>query len=148
MKSKLPFISGACIAAIALCTPLVGFAQERNSPAPETSASASPGASAGKSERGVPYHGTVASVDMSAKTFTVGSRTFMVTERTKIMKQGAAATMQDIVADEQVRGQYWKKSDGTLEAKSVKLGAKSEDENSTRGGQKRDTQMASPSATP
>jgi hypothetical protein len=30
--------------------------------------------------------------------------------------------MADIVAGEQVRGAYWKKENGTLEAKSAKLG--------------------------
>ena len=32
------------------------------------------------------------------------------------------ATMKDMVANEEVRGSYWKMSDGTLEAKTVKLG--------------------------
>ena len=33
----------------------------------------------------------------------------MVTDRTKITKDGADATMQEIMADEQAHGQYWKK---------------------------------------
>ena len=49
-----------------------------------------------------------------------------MTDETKITKDDAAATMADIVADEQVSGSYWKKEDGSLEAKSVKLGAKME----------------------
>ena len=67
----------------------------------------------------------MAAVDAAAKTFTVGSKTIKVTDQTKITNKGAAATMAEIVADEQVRGSYWKKEDGTMEAKSVKLGPKS-----------------------
>ena len=71
----------------------------------------------------IAYHGKVASVDAAAKTFTVGKRTFKVTDQTKITKEGAAATMDDVVVGEKVSGSYWKKEDG-LEAKSVKIGAK------------------------
>jgi hypothetical protein len=144
MKMKFPFLTGACIAAIAFCGLSTAPAKEKKSPTPEASAAASP---AGKTsaERGIPYRGKVASVDMSAKSFMVGSRTFMVTDRTKIMKDGSAATMADIVANEEVRGQYWKKDDGTMEAKSVKLGAKSE-----KAPKKEDkaSEEASPSASP
>ena len=125
MKAKIPLITAACLAACALCAS-PAFAKGKQSPAPE--ASASPDASAkttAKPARPIPYHGKVASVDAAAKTFTVGKRTIKVTDETKITKEGAAATMADIVADEQVRGSYWKKEDGTLEAKSVKLGVKS-----------------------
>jgi hypothetical protein len=125
MKPKIPFITAVCLAACVLCAS-PAFAKGKKSPAPE--ASASPTASAAatvKPARPVPYHGKVASVDATAKTFSVGKRTIKVTDETKITKQGAAATMADIVADEQVRGSYWKKEDGTLEAKTVKLGAKS-----------------------
>ena len=101
-----------------------------------------------KSNRPIPYHGKVASVDATAKTFTVGTRTIKVTDQTKITKQGAAATMADIVVDEEVRGSYWKKEDGSLEAKTVKLGPKSESEKSTRGSEKNATEGASPSAAP
>jgi hypothetical protein len=74
-----------------------------------------------------------------------------MTDQTKITKQGAAATMADIVADETVSGSYWKKEDGSLEAKSVKLGSKSE--KSTSNAQKKEapeapSPTASPSASP
>ncbi|MGH8163155.1 MAG: hypothetical protein ACREP1_02330, partial [Rhodanobacteraceae bacterium] len=127
MKSKSMLVTGACLAAVALCAASSTFAQE-SSPASEASASASTmKKEMKKSERAIPYHGKIASVDSAAKTFTIttksgSSRVFMMTDDTKIMKDGAAGTMTDVAADEMVRGQYWKKSDGTMVAKSVMLG--------------------------
>jgi hypothetical protein len=147
MKAKIPFITAACLAACALCAS-PAFAKGKKSPAPE--ASASPAASVAatdKPARPIAYHGKVASVDASAKTFTVGKRTIKVTDETKISKQGAAATMADIVVDEEVRGSYWKKEDGTLEAKSVKLGAKSAEAGASKKEGKGSTEAA-PSVSP
>ncbi|MEO8045021.1 MAG: DUF5666 domain-containing protein [Spartobacteria bacterium] len=123
MKAKIPFLA-AVVAVCALCVS-PAFAKGKKSSAPE--ASASPAASAAatdKRARPTSYRGKIASVDASAKTFTVGKHTIKVTDETKITKNDAAATMADIVADEQVRGSYWKKEDGSLEAKTVKLGAR------------------------
>jgi hypothetical protein len=36
--------------------------------------------------------------------------------------------MRDVVANEEARGSYWKVTDGTLEAKTVKLGPKTDAE--------------------
>ena len=38
------------------------------------------------------------------------------------MKGAGTGTMKDIIDNEEVSGAYWKNSDGTLEAKIVKLG--------------------------
>ena len=51
---------------------------------------------------------------------------FKVTETTVITKADAPATTTDIVENEQARGSYLKQDDGTLEAKTVKLGPKTE----------------------
>jgi len=45
-----------------------------------------------------------------------------VTDGTKIMKAGAPGTMSDIVQNEQARGTYLQRADGTLEAKTLKIG--------------------------
>jgi len=68
----------------------------------------------------------VSAVDQKAKTFTISgkeeSRAFRVTDKT-IMTRGAnPATMKDIVENEEVSGSYRKNADGSLEAKTVKLG--------------------------
>jgi hypothetical protein len=83
-------------------------------------------------QRAIPYRGKIASVDSSAKTFTIAgkdkSRTFKITDKTTMTKAGQPATMKDVVADEEVRGSYWKMADGTLEAKTVRLGPLTEAE--------------------
>ena len=79
-----------------------------------------------ETNRPVPFHGMVSAVDQKNKTFTISgkeaTRVFKVTEKTKILKGAANATMSDIVDNEEVSGAYWKNPDGGLEAKLVKLG--------------------------
>ena len=130
MKIELPLLIGVGLAALTLCAAPDLSAKGKKSPAPEAAASASPmeKETAAKAPRAIPYRGKIASVDASAKSFTIAgkttSRVFMVTDKTEIMKDGASATMADIVADEEVRGSYWKKTDGSLEAKKVTIGPK------------------------
>ncbi len=85
-----------------------------------------------KSPRAVPFHGMASAVDQTAKTFTIAgkenSRVFKVSDKTIITKAGVSASMKDITANELVRGSYWKQADGTLEAKTVKIGEKTAEE--------------------
>jgi len=89
-------------------------------------------------------------VDQKAKTFTIAgkenSRVFKITDKTVMTKAGAAATMKDVVANEEVRGSYWKGADGTLEAKTVKLGPKTDAEKAA--DEKHKTKKAETSPTP
>jgi hypothetical protein len=135
MKTQSKFISVTCIAALAVCVPVSGWAKEKKSATP--AASASPAAStaaspAAKSPRAIPFHGKISAVDQSAKTFSIAgkenTRVFKIIESTVITKDGNPATMADVAADADVRGSYWKRADGSLEAKSVKLGQKTEAE--------------------
>ncbi|MBA3650103.1 MAG: hypothetical protein H0W66_01145 [Chthoniobacterales bacterium] len=142
---KLPITIALCLAAFVLVTPSTAPAKEKKTSTETATASASPEATA-KPPRPTAYRGKIASVDASAKTFTVGKHTIKVTDETKITKNDAATTMADIVADEQVRGSYWKKEDGSLEAKSVKLGAKPAGK--TKSAAKTEAPEASPSAEP
>ncbi len=104
-----------------------------------------------KKARPLPFHGTISAVDQTAKTFTIAgkatSRVFKISDRTVITKDGNPATMADIAANEPVRGSYWKGEDGSLEAKTVKLGPKMEMRKASRKKKKAES-MASPSATP
>ena len=129
MKTKSSLVIGTCIATFALCAPLGASAKTKPtaSPAPSAAASAAPtDKSAAKMNRAIPFHGKIAAVDASAKTFSIAgkekTRVIKITDQTNITKQGAEATMTDVVAEEEVRGSYWKKEDGSLEAKTVKLG--------------------------
>jgi hypothetical protein len=130
-KSK---IIAACTAALIYGAPLAAFAA---SPTPAASPKSSPPAKALTSPsdkttaattkvRAIPFHGTISTVDQTAKTFTIAgkekSRVFRMTDTTVITKGGAPATMNDVAANEEVRGNYVKAADGTLEAKTVKLG--------------------------
>jgi len=134
MKLKSPITAALCIAAVALLGPGSALAAPTQSaspgasPSPSASAAASAEASPAAKARAIPFRGTVSAVDTAASTFTVarkkGSRVFKVTDKTNVVKDGAAATMADIVADEFVTGTFWKKDDGTLEAKKVKIGGK------------------------
>jgi hypothetical protein len=105
--------------------------------------------------RAIPFHGMISAVDNRAKTFTIAgkehSRTFKITDKTVMTKAGAPATMKDVVANEEVRGSYWKVMDGTLEAKTVKLGPKTDAEKAAdekRKTKKKEKESAEPSPSP
>src|SRR4051812_49142872 len=132
-----------------------------NSPAPKTSSSPAPNTTTDASKaRAIPFHGMISAVDNRAKTFTIAgkehSRVFKITDKTVMTKAGAPATMKDVVANEEARGSYWKVTDGTLEAKTVKLGPKTDAEKAAdekRKMKKKEKESstepsASPSASP
>ena len=131
-------------------------AKTTSSPAPKTTTT-----DAGKTTtdpnkaRAIPFHGTISTVDNRAKTFTIAgkehSRTFRITDKTTMTKAGQPATMKDVVANEEVRGSYWKVMDGTLEAKTVKLGPKTDAEKAAdekRKMRKKEKESAEPSPSP
>lgn len=128
MKHKTHLILGICIAIIVslpISTPAAG--KKKSAGAESASPAASAAASSEKpSTRPVPFHGMATAVDQKGQTFTIAgkekSRVFKVTANTKITKAGNAASMTDIVDNAEVSGSYWKHDDGTLEAKTVKLG--------------------------
>jgi hypothetical protein len=179
MKNKLRFIT-ACAAAFACCLPFAanGATKKSASPTPSPMASASPTAKSSPAAkttsspaktttdssktttdatkaRAIPFHGMISAVDNRAKTFTIAgkehSRTFKITDKTVITKAGAPATMKDVVANEEVRGSYWKVMDGTLEAKTVKVGPKTDAEKAAdekRKTKKKEKESAEPSPSP
>jgi hypothetical protein len=129
MKNKSQLTIGACLAALAFSTPLTAQTMPRKSgsSSPSPSASASPVASPAKSSpHPIPFHGMVSAMDKNGKTFTIAgkekSRAFKVTDKTTVTKGGNAATIKDIAQNEEVSGSYWKNADGSLEAKTVKIG--------------------------
>ena len=142
MKILSYLITGSCIAALTLLVPVNASAQgtqAKASPSPTASAAgasttttSTTTASSDKPARAIPLHGTASAVDKSAKTFTIAgktsSRVFKATDTTTITKAGAAATFADLSDNEYVSGSYWKKEDGTLELKSLKIGGKTDAE--------------------
>ena len=150
-KSVVINISSVCAIAIALCSPLSVSAKEKKGMAsPAANAAPSESHKAAASPRALPFHGMISAVDQSAKTFTIAgketSRAFNVTGKSTVTKDGNPATMSDIAANEEVRGSYWKNADGSLEAKTVKLGAKTEKEKSKKKSKKEEE--AAPAPTP
>ncbi len=91
----------------------------------------------------------VSAVDQTAKTFTItgktSSRVFKITDKTTVTKAGQPATMSDMAENVEVSGSYWKAADGSLEAKTVKVGPMSSRAKATEKSPK---SLASPSASP
>jgi hypothetical protein len=141
MKSRNYLIATVGSASLAFCISVLAQTMPRSA---GLSASASPIVSASPnptSNRPLPFHGMVSAVDQKNKTFTISgkeaTRVFKVTTKTQILKGAATATMKDIVDNEEVSGSYWRNTDGSLEAKVVKLGP-----------MEKKTVSAAPNATP
>ena len=139
MQHKNFIIIAALYAAVVICLPLqTEAAGKKTSSSPDASSSADTDASpataaaAGGKIRATPFKGMIAAVDDKAKTFTIAgkenSRSLKITDKTIITKGGQPATMKDVVANEEVRGSYYKMPDGSMEAKIVKLGPLTEAE--------------------
>src|SRR5436190_23504816 len=133
MNPKNSLIIGLSLAIVtAFPSSKSAAAPKKLSPSPTTSSSsaadtspATAGATGGKM-RAMAFKGMIAFVDDKAKTFTIAgkenSRVLKITDKTIITKSGQPATMKDVVANEEVRGSYYKMADGSTEAKNVKLG--------------------------
>ena len=145
IKTKNTTITAAFIAALILSAPLPSNAQEKKS----ASSSTTEATQTTKSPHSIPYHGKISAVDQTARTFTIPGiermRVFSITETTVITKDGNPATITDVAVDEDVRGSYWKRADGSLEAKSVKLGQKTEGELSKSKKKKKEKSETEPS---
>jgi hypothetical protein len=141
MTLSLKFIPLVCLSVV-LSVPFNASAAAKKEPSPAVNASPSATATKGavKTERGIPFHGMIASVDEKTKTFTIAgkekSRTFKMTDKTMATKADKPATIKDVTVDEEVRGSYWKTSDGTLEAKMIKLGPLTEAEKAAEAARK------------
>ena len=140
MKLKNLLIIGAFFAVVAICLPTRSDAKAKGSPSPDAESSAASSAdvsaAVGGKMRATPFKGMISSVDDKAKTFTLtgkeNSRVLKITEKTIITKGGQPATMKEVVANEEVRGSYYKMPDGAMEAKMVKLGPLTEEEKAKR----------------
>ena len=142
MKYLSHLFTTSCLAVALFLSPAAFAAgKKKASPAPAASAAASPAASSGtKMVRVIPFHGMVSAVDGRAKTFTIAGKTstrvFKVSDQSVITKTGVPATMKDIAANEEIRGSYWKEADGTLMAKTVRVGPLTEQEKAAEAARK------------
>lgn len=108
----------ALMAVIAACCSVNTFAAEPVEKKTEKKAE--------KREIRPPFHGKISAVDKTAKTITVGERTFQVTATTKIQMAGKPASLEDAKVGDQVGGQYREGEGGKLEALSLRVGPKPE----------------------
>ena len=149
MKNKMFLV--VCLAGI-ISLPLGALGAEEKAsslaaaPAPKSMASSD---AAKSGARPFPFHGMVSAVDQTAKTFTIAgkgsSRVFKVTAKTAITKAGKPATMANITENVEVSGSYWKAADGSLEAKTVKIGPMGKEK---AKGEKAAKSSPSPAASP
>jgi hypothetical protein len=140
MKNKSQLIIGLCIACLCLSSVPNVSARAKKAPDASSSPAASAAASPAAKVRAYPFHGMISAVDTKAKTFTIAgkekSRVFKITDRSVLTKSGSAATMKDVAEKEEVRGSYWKNADGSLEARSVKLGPLTDQEKAAEEARK------------
>jgi hypothetical protein len=116
MKMKLIKSSlFAAVAATLAFAPVAGRAADTTTNTPAATETAP------KKHASLPFKGTVATVDASAMTITVGAMTIGVTSTTKITKDGTPAVFADIAVGATVSGSYKKDAAGKLTANSVKI---------------------------
>jgi hypothetical protein len=116
-------------AALMFCLCTLLSEQVISQPTSSPSASTSPSSSRVKHKpKGllVPYHGIISAVDKDAKTFSIEgrreSRVLKMIDGTSITKGGETATIDDINKEDEVSGSYLKDADGTLVARTIKIG--------------------------
>ena len=158
MKIIRFLLTGTCVAALTFLLPITASAQgskTKASPSPSASptaaaksstkaeSSTTTTAASDKPARAIPLRGTATAVDASAKTFTIAGKTstrvFKATDETKITKGGAEAKFSELTENEAVTGSYWKRDDGTLELKSLKIGGKTDSEKASSSSKKKST---------
>jgi hypothetical protein len=92
-----------------------------------------------KKARPIPFYGKIKSIDPVARTLTVGSRVFVITPETRLMKRDKTpTTLAAGVAGLDVTGSYRKGEDGRLLANSIYFGPKTEAEKAASKGKRAD----------
>src|SRR5262245_34045736 len=104
------------IAALTAVT-VIGLSNVANSPAAPT-----PELLQNKPDKTAPFKGKVEALDAAAKTITVDNTIIVVTDSTKLMKEGKTITLADIKVGDLVHGRTRQNADGKSEAVSVTIG--------------------------
>ena len=135
MKNRSAKIALFSLITAGLVAPVLLRADDTTTPSTPAASDTTPATPHKHKMHGLPFHGKLAEVDTNAMTLTVGSRTFSITSKTKIKKDGQPAVLADGVIGEPVSGYYRTNDDGDLTATSVYFGAhakhKSESSDST-----------------
>ena len=117
-KNLLKFIAlcafAACVTTATLCV------QAEDKPAAPAEA---------KKDRPTPFNGKINEIDKTAKTISIGKekkKTIQITDKTRILKAGKTATLDDASVGVDVGGSYRENTAGKLEAISLRIGPKPE----------------------
>ncbi|HEU5396822.1 MAG TPA: DUF5666 domain-containing protein [Verrucomicrobiae bacterium] len=108
MKTVLRIAFMTLFIATLMAAPGALFGQETNAPA------------AAAKERGHALTGKLATVDATAGTITVGKHTFVVTEETKISREGQEAKLADFAIGSRVTVNFKKTDDGKFVALAIR----------------------------
>ena len=120
-------IAKVCLAVVTALTLAAYTAHAQADSTPISTTSTNKPVSAKPKSRGKPYSGTIDSVDNDGKTITVlstsgTSKTYKVTSKTRIKKDGEPATLADLSKGEKVRGVSHETDSGDLVASTVNVG--------------------------
>ena len=118
----IKWVLGSFITMAVLAAPFSTRAADGSTNAPTVSAPALQH----KKQPTLPYHGKLVSVDTKAKTLTVGTLVLLVSDHTRIVKDGQPAMLEQGIVGENVTGAYRKYDDGKLHAVSINFGARAE----------------------
>ena len=80
-----------------------------------------------KKPKGMPFNGTISAVDKNANTISIGKqkvRIFHLSSNTKITRNKAPSTINDVTAGDHVGGYAFENAEGKLEVKTLNLGEK------------------------
>lgn len=115
IKSLLKFTALGLMAIAITGIPIVLHAQDTNT---VTATNRPPIPSA----RPVPFRGKVKSIDNTAMTITVETRTFQITSQTIITKDGKPATFSDAAVGDNVQGSVKRENNGKYTALKLNFG--------------------------
>lgn len=109
------------LAATSLLTPSTVLAQDKGKEKPAARSEA-------RTHRPYPFHGKLGAIDKEKKTLTImgkdKSRTFYLDSKTKIVKDGKPATLEDAKVGEVIAGRVIKTNDGKEMLVSLRIGPK------------------------
>ncbi len=129
MNMKMLRLAALMATAWLVSTPLWAEVDEKR---PETGISTpAPTSPAREKKRDTyPFNGTIALVDVTARTVTLkgreNKRVISLTEQTRLVKQGQPAAFEDLKAGERIGGTLRKNAAGREEALLVRIGPKSD----------------------
>src|SRR5215471_936161 len=122
MRAPLKYLAAALV--LCVCTVLGDHAISQATP----SQTPTNGSAVSHRPKGilVPHYGVISAVDKNAKTFTIEGRmesdVLKIIDGTLITKDGQTVTIDNLNKNDEVSGSHLKDADGTLLARTVKIG--------------------------